>query len=114
MVYITKIEVSEEVTNLMKGVGFYQQTASSPNIKWNNLQGIEIVHHYQECPRSIDDVLRMVYTEGYNLGRYEQSETYDKHLKGVVSDFINKYRLTTKIVRRADNNFLLQDLKCVE
>lgn len=118
MAYITKIEVPEATTKLMKELGFYQQTTTSPNVEWSNLKGISINHHCQEYPRNIDDVLNMVHSSGFNLGVYEQVEAYEKAIIELTKRLIHQYKINFKIPSRADTNLLLQGLltkpKCVE
>jgi len=110
MVCITKIDVPDETTKLMESLGFYQQTAISPDVKWDNLKGIVILHNYQDYPRVLDDVIHMIYCSGFNDGIEEQSKRYNASLKTLTDRFISENRMDVKMLHRADQNLILKGL----
>jgi ribonuclease BN (tRNA processing enzyme) len=110
MAYITKLGVPDETTKFMNGLGFYQSETVSPNVEWNNLKGLSISHHHQDYPRTLDDVLNMVYVAGFNTGVYEQAEQFKQRGQDLVAKFVYDHRVISKISRRADSNLLLQGL----
>ena len=110
MAHICVIDVPEETTKLMEGLGFYQQQAISPTVKWTNHKGVCIIHLYDQYPRNTDDVVNMVYAMGYNQGVHDQTESFKFAAKHLVDELIDKKSLR-KEPRRADPNLLFPDIQ---
>lgn len=93
MAHITTVQVSEETTKLMDGLGFRQISAISPNIQWSSSSGVRFQHLAHETPKDVESVIRLVYTSGYNEGTFQQIDVTSKKLVALVQEVVKTSRI---------------------
>lgn len=96
MACLTKFQVSEHLSGLMRAFGFTQIESLSPTVSWNNLNHITISHPYNYEPKKLEDILQLIYYSGYNQGIYDQFNNITDELKKGVEKSLLPAKLFSK------------------